>query len=241
MGARARGGFTLLELIIVVSIIALISAIALPRLQTARMTANETSAVVTLRAVAQAQAQMLTAPQIDSDADGRAEYGYFGELSGQVPPRVSGGGIPAAGPPGSELAPSPLLSTLGNVQQGVVVHSGYCFQVWLPGASAGGVVPGVPEDPAGGKLAGPFPDPDSGEILWAAYAWPLKANHSGTAAFFVNQEGQILRTHNRDNAYGGMAGGPPFDAALSGAGDMDSDLGIHGLPSVDGKTWFVVQ
>ena len=52
---RKEQGFTLIELLIVVAIIAIIAAIAVPNLMTARMAANETSAVSALRNLGSAQ------------------------------------------------------------------------------------------------------------------------------------------------------------------------------------------
>ena len=52
---RRDQGFTLIELLIVVAIISIIAAIAVPGLLRARATANETSAVVTLRETVKAQ------------------------------------------------------------------------------------------------------------------------------------------------------------------------------------------
>ena len=55
MRARTDRGFSMLELLIVLAIISIIAAFAVPRLLRARATANEASAIAGLRAVASAQ------------------------------------------------------------------------------------------------------------------------------------------------------------------------------------------
>ena len=244
MKSNLRSGFTLIELIIVIAVIAIISSLAIPMMLGAKLSANETAAMGVLRALATSQALVTATPQIDSDGDGAGEYGYFAEVAGSVPARVTAGGLPAAGVVGvDELVPSALLSALGQVNNGEVLRSGYVYQVWLPAASAAGAVAGIPEDPTGGKVAAPFPDPDNCEALWCAYAWPLQQGSTGNIALFENQTGAILQTRNRGGGgalYDGIGGGPTFDAAFQIAGDMSSAAAVS-IPAVDGNVWVPSQ
>jgi prepilin-type N-terminal cleavage/methylation domain-containing protein len=237
-----RAGFSVIEMLIVIAIIAIIAAIAIPNLQRAKLTANEASALITMRALSTAQAQVVSRPSIDSNGDGQGEYGYFAELAGFSVTRVDSGGVVGPGGPSSKLVPNALLAALGNVQNGVVTYAGYVFRVWLPDATVASLTPGIPEDAAGGKLAAPFPNPGNCAISWCAYGWPISVGKSGTPCYFVNEKGQILMYSNRGGVkYSGVGGGPNFDAALSVAGDMMSPLAINGAAAVDGNTWVVVR
>jgi prepilin-type N-terminal cleavage/methylation domain-containing protein len=242
---RKRAGFTLIELMIVVAIIAIIASIAIPRLISARLAANESAAIAALRSLSSAQAQIQSSGAIDTDADGGGEFGAFGELSGAQPMRVSNAGVPAAGAAGiDELNPSVLSQAFGNVDaNSVVTRSGYVFKIYLP--TAGQNPGGIAEEAGGGFVAGPFPDPDNGEVLWGAYALPLDAGTTGNRCFFINQEGDLLSTPNR--GAGGVAvytstaaaAHPAFNAAYTGA-DMATDMAV-GVAGQDGNTWVLVQ
>jgi prepilin-type N-terminal cleavage/methylation domain-containing protein len=244
-----QSGFTLIELMIVVAIIAIIAAIAIPRLMSARLSANEAAAISTLRSVSSAQAQIQSSNAVDTDADGAGEYAYFAELAGRIPLRVPFGvpAVPAAGAATDILNPAILSSAFGNMtaspQGGIVSRQGYFFQMWLPDVTgAAGLIPAIAEDAAGGKVAAPFPNPNNGEVMWCCYAWPVDRTRTGNRAFFVNQEGDLLQCLNRSGAalFTNTTTMPPFDDAYVTAGTMGSALRI-GTANAAGHIWVPVN
>lgn len=219
-------GFTLIELLIVIAIIAIIASIAIPNLLAARVSANETSAIATLRNISSAQAQFQGSAKCDRDTDGEGEYGFFAELSGLIPPR---GGV-------NVITPPSLSGVFQNINNGVVTKSGYIFHMYLPGAN--GVA--AAEEGAGGEGA-TAADDNLSEGVWCSFAWPAVNTSTGNRAFVVNQSGDVLGTDNTgaNQAYSGENKAPAGDAAFTVANDITSPLSIDGQPGPanDGGVW----
>ena len=224
---KKNEGFTLIELMIVIAIIAIIAAIAIPNLLSARLSANESNAISTLRNLVTSQAQFQSASNMDEDQDGTGEYGSFGELSGLSNLQRNGVGI------ASPLNPPILPATFQTIDaNGYATKSGYLFEVFLPNNAA---APIGQKDVAGG---GPNPavDPDNCESMWCAYAWPIDLGTTGNRAFFVNQRGEILQSKMNAVQYSGAAAGPPHSAAYTAVG-MNQPVALPPVAGNDGNDW----
>jgi len=113
-----RRGFSLVELLIVIAIILIIAAIAVPKFQKTLMNARETAAIDTLRRIHQMQAQYY------------ATYGKFASALSELGPPTSGN----SGPQAADLLPGDL--TAGK-------KGGYVYT--MAGNQGGYVITAVPE------------------------------------------------------------------------------------------------
>jgi len=205
----------------VIAIVAVIAAIVVPNLLSARLSSNETSAIGTLRSLLAAQAAFQKTTAADGNTNGVGEYGTFGEMSGAV--GVRGGAF---------LRPPVLSTAFREVSaRGEIARHGYQFALYLPDASG----QGLPEI-AGGGPDGSI-DPDIAETTWCCYAWPTNYGSSGTRTFYVSQAGDLVFTEAA--AYSGPGGSPGAGSALLSGGLLTSITGRVATSATgrDGEFW----
>lgn len=120
MSLRKQSGFSLIELLIVIAIILLIAAIAIPNLLRARMAANESSAASSIRSITVAETAYFTAfPTIGF----AAQLQHLGRTSPCTP---------------APTTACLLDDNLANAVPGSPGHSGYQFLA--TGISSGGPI-----------------------------------------------------------------------------------------------------
>jgi prepilin-type N-terminal cleavage/methylation domain-containing protein len=260
-----QGGFTLLEILIAVAIVAVLAAIAIPNLLAAKLASNETAAIATLRALNTAQAQIQGAARIDVDRDAIGEFATFVELVGAAGVRTTfidntgtrdeGATFATQGP---RLNPPGLAPTmLDNMESsGHLVRNGYAFMIFLPNANT--TARFVHEElaivtrgrgrsrrtveivrlraPLGGLAQIGV---DYSESLWCAYAHPQVRGKTGNRVFFTTQQGDILQSLSDAAKHQGVATVIPPNSAF--LGDGISAPVAAGTTGRDGDVWKVTN
>ncbi len=219
-----ESGFTLIELMVVVAIIALFASMAVPNLMSSRATANESATVATLRTISSAEFRFKVMLAKDRTASATAEFGSLREMAGVEP--IAG--------TSEVLRPALLSSSLGQLDaNGRLMRQGYYYALYLPDASGQGVIATAANMPT--------IDPRMAQSAYSLVAWPSANGNSGRAAFFVNQRGDILKTTTSN--YSGAGSVPQPGCALVGVPPTHIVGGslASGAAGADGNLWVPAQ
>jgi hypothetical protein len=236
---QRQRGFALIGVMIAAAILAIFAAIALPGAPLATLAANEAAAIATLRNIAAAQNQCRALGVIEVNSNGHGEFGFFGELAGNVTVRVASG-------VGSPIVPPLLSAALGRLRSvgalAAVQRAGYYFRMFLP-VQIGALRTGVTEVLAGGDPTNSLNvTASAAESLWSCYAWPQLRGVTGNQTFFINQPGVVLATKATVAPYSSSLWMPSFRAAISAGRSASMDVpAAAGSSGQDGNFWYAVQ
>ena len=203
---KGKRAFTIIELMIVVAIIAIIAAIAIPKLVMAKRSANEGAAIGNLETLSNSQTTLKMAKIVDQDGDDEGEFGLLGELSGEIIPRTASALLTAT------EAPVPQQFNTGGSggTDGSMVRTGYVYRCWLAATDdgAGSITAGDDKSLGGtasaaGATLGDTDAINDQELYLVIYAWPEVAAKTGSRAFAMTENGNTFYSKMANKSYSG--------------------------------------
>ncbi|MEO6710753.1 MAG: hypothetical protein ABI054_13530, partial [Planctomycetota bacterium] len=155
------------------------SSVAIPKLMSLRIDANEKAAASCLAVINDAQLMSRQGNHLDQDGDGRGEQLFLDELSGESPLR--GSTLPIADPW--------IENKFEWVRPGIGKRSGYFFRVDLPSVDGHGAssIADLEDHPLAAE---------SEEPKCVICAWPIDLS-TGNAVLVFDSEGGLYRSDNR--------------------------------------------